>query len=188
MLKRFRAYHLPGQIYGRGDSRHAKKLVILGQGGYAYTVKDVAEQLGYDIIAMLDDKDLLNPLSSFVDHIYNTTYFVPTFGNNEFRLSWIDRLQNSGAKLATLIHPTAYVSPCAIIHQGTIILPKAIINRDAVIERGGIVNIGAIVDHGTVLEEGVHLAPGAIVKGDNRIPRCMKVESGEVIQARQYPL
>ena len=30
----------------------SKKLVILGAGGYANTVKDVSEQLGYDVIAM----------------------------------------------------------------------------------------------------------------------------------------
>ena len=29
----------------------SKKLVILGAGGYANTVKDVSEQLGYDVIA-----------------------------------------------------------------------------------------------------------------------------------------
>ena len=34
----------------------SKKLVILGAGGYANTVKDVSEQLGYDVIAMLDDR------------------------------------------------------------------------------------------------------------------------------------
>lgn len=163
-------------------------LVILGQGGYAYTVKDVAEQLGYDITAMLDDKDSYNPLSSFTDYISLDTFFIPAFGNNEFRLSWIEKLQSSGAKLATLIHPTAYVSPRATIHPGTVVLPKAIVNTDVVIKRGCIVNIGAIIDHGTVLEKGVHLAPGAIVKGENRIKPCTKVESGEVVQARQWPL
>lgn len=34
-----------------------KKLVILGNGGYAHTLIDVAEQLGYEILAVLDDKD-----------------------------------------------------------------------------------------------------------------------------------
>lgn len=165
-----------------------KRLVILGQGGYAYTVKDVAEQLGYDITAMLDDKDPHNPLSSFTNYISLDTYFIPAFGNNEFRLNWINKLQSSGAKLATLIHPTAYVSPCATIHPGTVILPKAILNTDVVIERGCIINIGAIVDHGTTIETGVHLAPGAIVKGENRIKTCTKVESGEVVQARQWPV
>lgn len=40
-----------------------KKLVILGAGGYGNTVKDVAEQLWYEII-QLDDADPSHPLSS----------------------------------------------------------------------------------------------------------------------------
>lgn len=163
------------------------KLVILGQGGYGRTLADVAEQLGYNI-QFLDDSMPGYPLSSFTSYIDETTFFIPAFGNNEFRLRWIKQIQNSGAKLATIIHPTAYISPSATIHPGSVILPKAIINTDVIVERGCIVNIGAIVDHGTILEEGVHLAPGAIVKGENRIKKCTKVESGEVVQARQFPL
>lgn len=163
-------------------------LIILGQGGYAYTIKDVAEQLGYDIIAMLDDKDPVHPLFSFKNYISPETVFIPAFGNNEFRLSWCERLETAGAKLAKIIHFTAYVSPRAIIHDGVVILPHAVINTDVEVKRGCIINIGAIVDHGTILEESVHLAPGAIVKGENRIKQCVKIDSGEVIVARQWPL
>ena len=49
-----------------------------------------------------------------------------------------------------------------------------------------IVNCGAIIDHGCILEKGVHVAPGGIVKAENRIPAYMKVDSGEVIQNRSY--
>ena len=45
-----------------------------------------------------------------------------------------------------------------------------------------ILNLGAIVDHGCILEEGVHIAPGAIVKGENRIAKCSKIEAGEVVE------
>ena len=34
----------------------SKRIIILGAGGYANTVSDVAGQLGYEILAMLDDK------------------------------------------------------------------------------------------------------------------------------------
>ena len=164
------------------------KLVILGNGGYIQTLQDVAEQFGYEILAVLDDKDARHPLNFFTQFISDDTVFIPAFGNNEFRLSWIDKLQSSSAKLATLIHPTAYISPKAKIKEGVVILPKAVINTDVVVEKGVILNLGCIVDHGCVIEEGVHLAPGAIVKGENRIPRGMKVDSGEVIAARQYKI
>ena len=38
-----------------------------------------------------------------------------------------------------------------------------------------------------ILEAGVHIAPGAIVKGENRISVGTKIESGEVVALRQYP-
>lgn len=111
------------------------------------------------------------------------------FGNNEFRLRWIDRIQHTpGARLATLVHHTAYISPRAVVEDGCVILPYAIINTGTVVKRGCIVNIGGIVDHDCVLENGVHLALGSIVKGENGIDRCTKVESGEVIERGQFSL
>lgn len=161
------------------------RLIILGSGGYGHTVEDVAVQLGYDCI-FLDDSIADYPLSSFTSFISDDTVFIPAFGNNAFRLEWIDKFQSTGAKLATLIHPTAYVSPKATIHPGTVILPGAIINTDVTIHRGCILNLGCIVDHGCVIEEGVHICLGAIVKGDNRIERLTKIEAGQVIEARTY--
>lgn len=164
-----------------------KRLVILGAGGYGGTVADVAEQLGYSTI-VLDDANPDHPLSSFQSYINSSTYFIPAFGNNAFRLEWINRIEESSGQLATLIHTTAYVSPTAIINPGTVILPHAIINTDVVVGKGCIINLGAIVDHGCILEEGVHICLGAIVKGENRIERLSKMEAGEVVERGQYPL
>ena len=164
-----------------------KRLVILGAGGYGRTVKDVAEQLGYSTI-VLDDADSTHPLSTFPSYIDENTSFIQAFGNNEFRLSWCDRIVQAAGKLATLIHPTAYVSPRASIASGTVILPHAIVNTDVVIKRGCIINLGAIIDHGCIIEEGVHVCLGAIVKGENHLPRCIKIEAGEVVERCQYPL
>ena len=158
-----------------------KRLVILGAGGYGRTVKDVAGQLGYSTI-VLDDSISTHPLFTFSSYISDDTSFIPAFGNNAFRMEWINRIEEIGGQLATLIHPTAYVSPTATISQGTVILPLAIVNTDVVVGKGCIINLGAIVDHGCTLEEGVHVAPGAIVKGENLIEKYSKIESGEVLE------
>lgn len=47
------------------------RLVILGSGGYGRTLFDIAKQIGYNQIVVLDDKN----------------EFIVAFGNNEFRLS-----------------------------------------------------------------------------------------------------
>ena len=164
-----------------------KRLVLLGSSGYGRTVKDAAEQLGYSTI-VLDDADPAHPLSTFSSYINPKTSFIPAFGNNASRMEWINRIEEIGGQLVTLIHPTAYVSPTATINLGTVILPHAIVNTDVVINRGCIINLGAIVDHGCIIEEGVHICLGAIVKGENRIKRLSKIEAGEVVERGKYPL
>lgn len=136
----------------------------------------------------LDDAIPDYPLARFRDYITSDTDFIPAFGNNAFRLEWLARLESAGGKLATLIHPTAYVSPKATINPGTVILPHAIINTDVVINRGCIINLGAVIDHGCIIEEGCHICLGAIVKGENHLPRCIKIKAGEMVERGQYPL
>ena len=168
-------------------------LIILGAGGYGRTVADVAGQAGeYSEILFLDDNsaapDVRGKCEEFERFRDAQIAFYPAFGNNEGRMMWLRRLQEAGCAVPTIIHPTAYVSPTAQVEPGTVILPHAIVNTNCVIKTGCIVNCGAIVDHGCVLEEGVHICLGAIVKAENRIPRCMKIEAGEVVKNRAWPL
>ncbi len=165
------------------------RLMILGAGGYGKTVADVAQQLGYEV-AFLDDNSTLaiGKCDEFAQCRNDETVFYPAFGNNAIRLEWLVRLQKADCVVATLIHPTAYVSPTAKILPGSVILPHAVVNTDTVIERGCIVNCGAIIDHGCILEEGCHICLGAIVKAENHIPKCTKIEAGQVIENRTYPI
>lgn len=158
-----------------------KKLIILGSGGYGRTIYDIAEQLGYSVI-VLDDSDQEHLLASFACYIDDDTEFIPAFGNNEFRLQWIDRTEEEGGKLTTLIHPNAYVSPKAHVSTGCVILPSAIVNTGSKVGKGCIINLGATVDHDVVIENGVHLYVCCIVKGENRISHCEKIEAGEIIE------
>ena len=68
------------------------------------------------------------------------------------------------------------------------VLPKAVVNTGVTVGMGCIINIGALIDHDSVIENGVHLAPGAIVKAENRIAALSKIDSGTVIENRQFPL
>ena len=169
------------------------RLIILGAGGYGRTVYDLAHQSGrYDSIAFLDDNAdgpaIFGKCSDYLSFVDGQTEMYPAFGNNTGRLIWLDKLAAAGISVPTMIHPTAYVSPMAIIGPGCVILPKAVVNTGTMVERGCIVNCGAIVDHDCVLGEGVHVCLGAIVKAENKIPSCMKVEAGEVIENRTYLL
>ena len=171
-----------------------KKLLILGAGGYGRTVEDIAKQLGsYQKIAFLDDRKagtpgVLGKCEDFLQFADDSTEIYPAFGNNEVRMAWLRRFEKHGIRVPVIVHPSAYVSPLATLYSGVTVLPKAVINTGTVVENGTIINIGVLIDHDCVIEAGCHLAPGAIVKAENRIPSGMKVESGTVIKNREYPL
>ena len=169
------------------------RLIIVGAGGYGRTVADVAAQTGhFDEILFLDDhsqeKDVLGCCRDFTDYIDENTEFYPAFGVNCRRLAWIWRLEDEGARVASIIHPSAYISPTASLEIGIAVLPKAAVNTNCRIRNGAIINLGALVDHDCVIGEGSHICVGAIVKGENRIPDQMKLEAGQVIENRTYPL
>ena len=171
-----------------------KKLLILGAGGYGRTIEDLATQLGcYDQIFFLDDHKPTDPkvlanCTWFKELWDENTEEYPAFGNNAVRMAWLNRLKENNIPVPTLIHPRAYVSPTAKLGAGTVVLPMAVVNTGVTVGEGCIINIGALIDHDCVLEDGVHLAPGVIVKAENRITAGTKIESGTVIENRQLPL
>ena len=170
-----------------------KQLLILGAGGYGRTVADVARQLGcYGRIDFLDNlqtgERILGKCDDYRRFLEEYEELYPAFGNNELRVRWLNRFLSEGIAVPTLVHPRAYVSPEARLESGVVILPMAVVNTGVTVKNGCIINIGALVDHDCVLEEGVHLAPGAIVKAENRIHTGAKIDSGVVIENRYYPL
>jgi len=168
-----------------------KKLVILGFGGYGRTIEDVvlSAQL-FDEVVFLDDNarhtKVKGLLADFAKFAGEDVWFYPAFGNNNLRVEWMNMIINSGAQIATIIHPSAYVSRAAVIEKGTAILPQAVVNTGSVVRSGCIVNFGAVVDHDVVIEKGVHLCINCVVKAGNRISPFAKVEAGQVIQNNTY--
>ena len=165
------------------------KLYIIGAGKYGRVIEDIAEQSGkYESILFLDDHASIavGKCAEFINYICDQADFFVAFGDNVLRKKWVDAVRQKHARLTTIIHTTAYISPKAKIGAGVVVLPKAIVNTFSVIEDGVIINCGAIVDHDVVICEAAHICVGAIVKADNQIPAAMKVEAGMVIERNTY--
>ena len=167
------------------------KLLIIGAGGHGKVVYDIATQIAkYEKINFLDDNSnddrVIGKCSDYLNFKEQDTEMYPAFGNNEMRVNWENKLVEEGIALASIIHPLAYISPLARVEAGTVVMPYAIINTGVIIKKACIVNLGAIVDHDCIIEPGCHLAPGAVVKGENHLPSCTKVDSGEIVCLKYY--
>lgn len=167
------------------------KLIILGVGGYGQTVADIAEQSGdYEEIHFLDDNAKINNVIGKCEKFekYKDCAIYPAFGNNQIRFEWIEKLLIEGISVPTIMHNSAYISPKSNVGAGCVVLPHAVINTNCTVGRGCIINCNATIDHGCVIEDGVHICLGAIVKAENRIAKYTKIEAGEVVQARTFPV
>lgn len=146
-------------------------------------VAEVASACGYQQIAFLDDR----PADGVVGTITELEAKAPGYdavivaiGNNKVRAEIQGRLEAIGANVVSIVHPTAYVSPTAVVAVGSVIEPKAIVNTHSTIGRGCIISVGSIVDHDAIVEDFVHINAGAICTAGSRIETGQKLEAGEV--------
>lgn len=90
---------------------------------------------------------------------------IVAVGDNAAREATHRALADAGGRMATIIHPHAWVSPYATVGVGSLVAAGAVINVGAALGVAAIVNTGATVDHDCRLGEAVHVAPGAHLSG-----------------------
>jgi sugar O-acyltransferase (sialic acid O-acetyltransferase NeuD family) len=167
------------------------KLVIIGSGGHGRVVADCAQQLGqYNQIDFLDDCfydrqdnnqwQVIGLVKDFPRYL-DEADFVVAYSNSRLRKQLITQLKHAKANIASLIHPSAIVSPNTFIGKGVVIFANAVINIGANISDGCIINTGATVDHDCVLNESVHISPGVNVGGGVNIGQLSWLGIGSTI-------
>ena len=162
-----------------------KRLLILGAGGFGQMAKETALELGYEQVVFLDDaadgEDVIGRCCDYILRHEEYPVAVAAFGNNKTRLYWTDKLLEAGYQVPALVHPSAVVSPSAVLESGCFVMQRAVVNTHTRIERAALINSGAVVDHDSVVCAGAHVGLGSIVKANCTIESGRKVEAGEVI-------
>ena len=161
------------------------RLLILGAGGFGQMAKETALELGYEQVVFLDDaadgEDVIGRCCDYILRHEEYPVAVAAFGNNKTRLYWTDKLLEAGYQVPALVHPSAVVSPSAVLESGCFVMQRAVVNTHTRIERAALINSGAVVDHDSVVCAGAHVGLGSIVKANCTIESGRKVEAGEVI-------
>ena len=162
------------------------KLLILGAGGLGQMVGEVARAAGnWDGVAFLDDAvrgaDVAGKCMDYTSLTGEYPEAVAAFGDNRLRLAWTRRLLDAGYRVPSVVHPTAIVSPSAVLGPGCLVLHGAIINTNTVLGAACLVNSGALVDHDNVLEDGVHVNLHATIKAWCHMEPCARTEAATVL-------
>jgi UDP-N-acetylbacillosamine N-acetyltransferase len=160
-------------------------LYILGFGGHARSVADIALATGIRQLIFVDDN--ARPDEEFagypvVRHLqapHSAGWLVfAAVGDNAGRRS-ISDVQTIG--LATLVAPDASIGIESRIGAGALVARHAHVGPGAKIGRGAIINTGAVVDHEAQIGNFAHISINATVAGRCRIGADVMIGAGATV-------
>ncbi|WP_297700812.1 hypothetical protein [uncultured Fibrobacter sp.] len=166
-------------------------LLILGAGQYGQMVAEIAQEMGiFAKIAFLDDsfdsrhcERVEGSLTDLPKFAADYRYGFVAIGNPELRRKLTEQLLQNGITPATLVHPTAYVSPSAQLESGCCIEPNATVQTGATLKTATFIASGAVVRHNAVVGEYCHVDCNAVVNSTANVPAGTHILAQEATNA-----
>ena len=173
----------------------SRKLIILGAGAHGKVLADLVEQLpGWELCGLLDDSPAKQSGDIFGFPVIGRTDQLRAaaaqktidaaaiaFGDNATRQRYFELVRKAGIEAATLVHPSAVISPHARLGAGVIVLAGVVVNAGAVIGDNVCLNTGCSVDHDCRVEDHCHLFPNATLTGGVRMCSGATVGANAVV-------
>jgi acetyltransferase EpsM len=147
-------------------------LILIGGGEHARVLAEAATLSGRSILGVIGPQSSPNlvhlgndaTITENPDH-WKQVEIIIAMGELGLRQRMANKFALSGLTWAKIVHPTAFISPSAILGTGIFVGPEAIIHAGAKIGNHAIINSGAIIEHDVDLGHGVHAAPGSTLGG-----------------------
>ncbi|WP_413613334.1 NeuD/PglB/VioB family sugar acetyltransferase [Bdellovibrio sp. HCB-110] len=160
-----------------------KDLYLIGAGGHCASCIDVIESTGifnirgvFDLPEKVGEKILgytiIGSDEDISKYIQNNSSFLITIGQIKSaspRIKVFESLIKSGAELAIVVSPRAYVAPSAEVGLGTIVMHDALVNARARIGINSIINTKSLIEHDAEIGNHCHISTAAVVNGSARI-------------------
>jgi len=174
-----------------------KKLVVVGAGGFGREVLQLAMHQNkmtqqWNIMGFVDDNKELQgktingfPVLGDIDWLAANAgdkYAVFALGEPELKRKVEKRLQKSGIRYATLIHPSAVMGDFIDIREGAIIAAGVVCTVNIKIGKHVIINLNCSVGHDVVIGDYATIAPDANVMGETSIGEGCYIASGVTIR------
>ena len=141
---------------------------LFGASGHAKVIMEIIEAQGDAVGVLYDDAPRFDSIHGHRVECASLAQpvgpLIISIGSNAARCKVAERLAQ--VEFATAIHPSAIVSPLAMVGSGSVVMQGAIIQADTVIGRHCIINSGASVDHECAIADFVHISPPATLCGN----------------------
>ena len=154
-----------------------QRICLIGGGGHALVVFESATASGLTVDGFYDDDEEAG-LSAYTARLGPVAPIASGAASPELpaciavgALALRRRLLDAGSIRAfvTVVHPSATISPLAVLGEGAFAGPNAAINGRARVGAHAIVNTTAVVEHDCVVGENTHLAPRTVLGGRVRV-------------------
>lgn len=150
----------------RGDSA-----VIVGTSGFAVELAGLLRGAGISVHGCLGPEP--PPAAADIAYLGGdalTAQFIElpmvvAVSQPNVRRRLFEDIAVAGGRLASFIHPGAYLSPAASAGEGTLVYPNATVHAGVSLGKGALVNSNATVGHETVVGAFANINPGASIGG-----------------------
>jgi len=168
-----------------------RPLIILGAGGHATSVANVAISAGYKIQHFVDINkkghnflgfSVLGDIDQLTD-LHDYSYCI-AIGDNAKRQKVYEEFLEKTPRLdfPYLVHPTAIISCFTKIGAGSVVMPNAVVGPNSKIGIFCIINTSASLDHDCAMSNFSSLAPSAVTGGNVQIGLRTNVSIGAVVK------
>jgi sugar O-acyltransferase (sialic acid O-acetyltransferase NeuD family) len=205
---------LPEPTPAAGRSRPSAemgRLVIAAAGGFGRELAAYARDAGFEVRGFLDDDEdaaarlqgpdreagVLGPIASYTPRDGELVAIGIGHGATRARIAGV--LVGRGARLASVVHPTAWVAPSASLGEGVAVAPFACVGpgarigdlsllntyaslgHDAAVGRACVLASYAVATGYSTLEDEAFLATHAVVAPGRRVGAGARVSAGAVV-------
>jgi len=158
------------------------KVAIVGGGGFAKEVIEVARMLGHEVVGIFAIKNSLKEhkhlgyleemvnLRGHYDALHIAIGAVNAKGIAN-RRHVIEHIRKHSLSVVSLISPKTTIAPTVRIGKGVYIGHDTLISCDTVINDFVLINQRAVIGHDCVVEENVSIAPLVFLGGDVRVEK-----------------
>ena len=143
-----------------------------------FFVDDNPEMLGQ----VINGSEVIGGLNSITGRKMPKVHIA--LGNPAIKLNIVKKCSRLKVEMVSAIHPSASISPTAVVGKGVTIGAGAIINTNATIGNFALVNTGAIVEHDSLIGKYANISPAACIGGRAQIGDEAFIGSGAIILAR----